>query len=132
MQGTQQIIRLQVPVLRSQCLHCFSTRIFRASTDTDSMEFSMQSIDTILQPEQVTSPIIASGHSSVDQQVMDKFTQMKTMLSSFLRQKQETTPTAFCNYLPSEVEGSDEKDFQTFRREAAVKLLSSIQSRAEE
>ena len=91
----------------------------------------MQSIDTILQPEQVTSPIIASKDSSVDQQVMDKFTQMKTMLSSFLRQKQETTPTAFCKYVPSEVEGLDEKDFQTFRREA-VKLLSSIQSRAEE
>ena len=39
--------------------------------------------------------------------------------------------TAFCNYLASEVEGSEEKDFQTFRNEAA-KLLSNIQSKAEE
>ena len=44
---------------------------------------------------------------------------------------QERTPrTAFCNYLALEVEGLEEKDFQTFRNEA-VKLLSNIQSRAE-
>ena len=54
------------------------------------------------------------------------------MLSSFLGQKQETTThTAFCNYLLSEVEGLEEKNFQTFRNEA-IKLLSNIQSRAEE
>ena len=56
---------------------------------------------------------------------------MRTMLSSCLRQKQKTTRTAFSNYLASEVEGLEEKDFQTFRNEA-VKLLSNIQSRAEE
>ena len=65
------------------------------------------------------------------QQVMDQFSQMRTILSSFLRQKQETTKTAFCNYLASEVEALGDKDFQTFRNEA-VKLISSIQSRAEE
>ena len=53
------------------------------------------------------------------------------MLSSFLRPKQETTRTAFCNYLTLEVERSDNKDFQTFRNKT-VKLPSSIQSRAEE
>ena len=37
------------------------------------------------QPQQVTSPTIALGCSSVDQQVMDQFTQIRTMLSSFLR-----------------------------------------------
>ena len=40
------------------------------------------------------------------------------MLSSFLGQKQKTTQTAFCNYLASEVEGLEEKDFQTFRNKA--------------
>ena len=32
---------------------------------------------------------------------MDQFTQIRTMLSSFLEQKQETTHTAFCNYIAS-------------------------------
>ena len=63
---------------------------------------------------------------------MDQFTQMRSMLTSLLRQKQETTTcTAFCNYLASEVEGLEEKDFQTFRNKA-VMLLSNIQSRVEE
>ena len=85
----------------------------------------------MLQPQQVTSPKTASGHSSVDQQVTDQVTQMRTMLS-FFGQKQETiTCTAFCNYLASEVEGLGEKDFQTSRNKA-VKLLSNIQSKAEE
>ena len=106
--------------------------ISRTSTETGSMEITMRSTDTTLQPQQITSPTAASGHSLVNQQVMDQLTQMKTMLSSFLGKKQETTTcTAFCNYLESEVEGLEEKDFQTFRNEA-VKLLSSIQSRAEE
>ena len=73
----------------------------------------MQLTDTTLQPPQVTSPNTA-------------------MLSPFLRQKQETTThTGFCNYLASEVEGLEEKDFQTFRNEA-VELLSNIESRAKE
>ena len=72
-------------------------------------------------------------HSSVDHQVMDQFAQMRTMLSSFLGQKQETTRTAFCNNLVLEVEGLEDKDFQTFRNEAVnFKLLSSILSRTEE
>ena len=92
----------------------------------------MWSTGTMLQPQQVTSPTAASGRSSVNQQVMDQFTQMRTMLSSFIGQKQETTtPTAFCNYLASEVEELEEKDFHIFRNKA-VKPLSNIQSRAEE
>ena len=92
----------------------------------------MQSTDTTLQSQQVMSPTAGSGCSLVNQQVMDQFIQMRTMLSSFLGQKQETTTcAAFCNYLVSEVEGLEEKDFQTFRNEAA-KLLSNIQSKAEE
>ena len=106
--------------------------ISRVSTNTDSLEISMRSTDTTLQPQHVTSPAAASGCFSVDQQVADQFTQMRTMLSSFLGQKQETTTcTAFCNYLASDMEGFVEKDFHTLRNKA-VKLLSSIQSRAEE
>ena len=51
----------------------------------------------------------------VDQQFMDQFAQMKTMLSSFLGLRQESTRIAFCNYLTSEVEVLEERDFQTFR-----------------
>ena len=47
-------------------------------------------------------------------------------------QKQEpTTRTAFCNYLVLEVEGLEVNELQTFRNKAA-KLLSNIQSNAEE
>ena len=91
----------------------------------------MRSIDTTLQPQHVMSPTTVSGCSLVDQQVMDQVTQMRSKLSSFLGQKQETARTAFYNYLASEVEGLEEKDFQIFRHEA-VKLLSNIQSKAEE
>ena len=87
--------------------------ISRASTDMDSMEISMRSTDTTLHPQQITSPTAASGCCSVDQQVMDQLTQMSAMLSLFLVQKQETTHTAFCNYLALEVEGLEGKDFQT-------------------
>ena len=122
---------------KSQARGAFASahNITRGSTNTDSMEISIRSTDTMLQPQQVTSLTTASGRSSVDQQVMDQFTQIRTMvtmLSSFLGQKQETTTcAAFCNYLSSEVEGLEEKDFQTFKNKA-VKLLSNIQSRAEE
>ena len=99
MQGTQQIVSLQVPGTRSQCIHCSSTLVHdisRGSTDPDSMEIS----------------------STVDQQVTDQFAKIKTMLSSFLGPRQETTRTAFCNYLESEVKALEERDFQTFRNEA--------------
>ena len=103
--------------------------ISRASTDTDSMEISMRSTDTTLQPQHVRSPTATSGHSLVDQQVMDQFTHMRSMLALFIGQRKATTTrSAFCNYLALEVEGLEEKDFQTFRNEA-VKLLSNIQSK---
>ena len=70
------------------------------SPDMDSMEINMQS-NTTIQPS-VTSPSAVSQRSAVDQQVMGQFTEMKNMLSSFLRPRQETSRTAFCNYLASE------------------------------
>ena len=48
----------------------------------------------------------------------------KTMLSSFIGPRQETTRTEFCNYLASQVEALEDIDFQTFRNES-VKLLAS-------
>ena len=86
--------------------------------------------DTMLQPS-VTSPGAVSMSSSVDQQVMDPFIRMKTMLSSFLGPRQDTITAAFCNYLASEVDALEERDFQTLRNQA-VKLLSTIHSRAKE
>ena len=54
-----------------------------------------------------------------------------TMLTYFLGPRQETTRTAVCNYLASEVENLEEGDFQIFRNKA-VKLLSGTQSKAGE
>ena len=42
----------------------------------------------------------------------------------------QTTRTAFCNYLATEVEALEDRDFQAVRNQA-VKLLCSIQSREE-
>ena len=56
--------------------------IYRASTYTGIIEISMRSTDTTLQPEQVMNPTTASGSSSVNKQVMDQFTKMRTMLLS--------------------------------------------------
>ena len=100
-----------------------------ASTAVQPTWIVWRSVTTVQPP--VTSPWTVSQHSLVDQQVMDQFAQMKTMLSSFLRPRQETIKTALCNYLASEVEALENRYFQTFRNEA-IKLLSGIQRRAEE
>ena len=69
--------------------------------------------------------------SSVGQEIMHQFAQTKTLLTSFLGYRQESTRTTFCNYLVSEVEHLEERDFQSIRNEA-VKLLSGIQNRPEQ
>ena len=56
------------------------------------------------------------------------------MISTFLGARQVATPSprqSFCNYLHSEIEHLEERDFLTFRNET-VKLLSEIQYKAEE
>ena len=56
------------------------------------------------------------------------------MISTFLGACQDPTPSPrllFCNYLHSEIENLEERDFLTFRNET-VKLLSEIQYKAEE
>ena len=78
--------------------------------DTDSMETSIHS-DTTHQPP-IASPSVVSQTPSFDQHVMDHFAQMETMLTTFLSPRQETTRTVFCNYLTSELENLEERDFQ--------------------
>ena len=56
------------------------------------------------------------------------------MISTFLGARQDPTPSprqSLCNYLHSEIEHLEERDFLTFRNET-VKLLSEIQYKAEE
>ena len=56
------------------------------------------------------------------------------MISTFLGARQDPTPSprqSFCNYLHSEIENLEERDFLTFRNET-VKLLNEIQYKAEE
>ena len=56
------------------------------------------------------------------------------MISTFRGARQDPTPSprqSFCNYLHSEIENLEERDFLTFRNET-VKLLSEIQYKAEE
>ena len=62
---------------------------------------------------------------------MDQFSQMKTMLTSFLEPRKETTRIAFCNYLASEFENVEETYSQNFKN-STVKILCEIQSRVEE
>ena len=66
--------------------------------------------------------------------VLDQFQQMRSMISTFLGARQDPTLSprqSFCNYLHSEIEHLQERDFLTFRNET-VKLLSEIQYKVEE
>ena len=78
-------------------------------------------------------PPVATTTTSADP-VLDQFQQMRSMVSTFLGARQDPTPSprqSFCNYLHSEIEHLEERDFLTFRNET-VKLLSEIQYKAEE
>ena len=102
--------------------------ISQGSTGTDNMDTSIRS--------RYNTPAIyhlseVSWSSSVNQHLTDQFAKMKAMLRSFLGPRQGTPRTVFCNYLASAVQNLEERDFQTYRNEA-VKLLSGIQSSADE
>ena len=78
-------------------------------------------------------PTVATNTTAVDP-VLDQFQQMRSLISTFLGARQDPTPSprqSFCNYLHSEIEHLEERDFLTFRNET-VKLLSEIQYKAEE
>ena len=52
--------------------------------------------------------------------VLDQFQQMRSLISTFLGARQDPTPSprqSFCNYLHSEIEHLEERDFVTFRNE---------------
>ena len=56
------------------------------------------------------------------------------MLSTFLGECRDPTPSprqSFCNYLHSEIEHLEERDFLTYRNDT-VKLFSELQYKAEE
>ena len=107
--------------------------ISRVSTNMDSVEISKQP-DTTIQPS-VTSPsfncvffqcvLWSTSRSWIS------LHRWKSCCHNGLRPKQETTRTAFYKYLAPEVEALEDTDFQTFRNKAG-KLLSSIQSKAED
>ena len=108
-----------------------------SSRDTESeMEISIAS-DVTHQPSSTSpkrrQPPVATATTSADQ-VLDQFQQMRSMLSTFLGERQDSTPSqrqSFCNYLHSEIEHLEERDFLAFRNET-VRLLSEIQYKAEE
>ena len=97
------------------------------------MEISIAS-DVTHQPSS-TSPKRQQPHANTSADpVLDQFQQMRLMISTFLDACQDPTPSprqSFCNYLHSEIENLEERDFLTFRNET-VKLLSEIQYKAEE
>ena len=107
------------------------------SKDTESeMEISIAS-DVTHQPSSTSPkqrhPPAATATMSADP-VLDQFQQMRSMISTFLGERQDPTRSprqSFCNYLHSEIENLEERDFLTFRNET-VKLLSEIQYKAEE
>ena len=107
------------------------------SKDTESeMEINIAS-DVTHQPSSTSpkrrQPPVATATTSADP-VLDQFQQMRSMISTFLGARQDPTPSPrqlFCNYLHSEIENLEERDFLTFRNET-VKLLSEIQYKAEE
>ena len=73
------------------------------------------------------SPTTTSGHSLVNQQVMDHTDENHAVI--ILQAKAgDNKRTPFCNYLV--LEGLEEQNFQTFRNKA-IKLLSNIQSKVE-
>ena len=76
----------------------------------------------------------AVATTTAEDAVLDQFQQMRSMISSFLGAHHDPTPSprqSFCNYLHSEIEHLEERDFLTYRNET-VKLLSEIQYKAEE
>ena len=80
----------------------------------------------------MTQPAVAT--TTAEDPVLDQFQQMRSMISTFLGARQDPTPSpkqSFCNYLHSEIEHLEERDFLNFRNET-VKLLSEIQYKAKE
>ena len=83
-------------------------------------------------PKRRQAPVATTTMS--EDPVLDQFQQMRSMISTFLGERRDPTPSplqSFCNYLNSEIKHLKERDFLTFRNET-VKLLSEIQYKAKE
>ena len=98
------------------------------SQETESeMEISMAS-DVTHQPSTTSPSHLPSAIATItaEDSVLDQFQQMRLMLSSFLGTHQYSTSNPrqlFYNYLYSQIEHMEERDFLTFRNET-VKLFS--------
>ena len=100
------------------------------------MEISIAS-DVTHQPSSTSpkqrQPPVVTATTSADPD-LNQFQQMKSMICTFLGARQDPTPSPghlFYNYLHSEIEHLEERDFLNFRNET-VKLLSEIQYKAKE
>ena len=131
-EGSVQVFWIQSP-LRPLAA---TASVPETSRVTESeMEISMLS-DVTHHPAS-TSPLhqpATVAMSTPQDAVLDQFQQMRSMMSAFFGTRQDPTPgprQPFCNYLHSEIEHLEERDFLTFRNET-VKLLSEIQYKAEE
>ena len=131
--GVSKSSAFKLPQRRSAA----SASVSDTSRDTESeMEISIAS-DVTQQPSSTSpkqrQPPVATTITAADP-VLDRFQQMRYLISTFLGARQDPTPSprqSFCNYLHSEIEHLEERDFLTFRNDT-VKLLSEIQYKAEE
>ena len=103
----------------------------RGSSDTDNVQTSIFSDTHLPSIASTVSTGVVFQPSLVDQLVIFQFSQIKTILTFFLDPRQETPQTALCNYLATEVENLDERNFQTFRNEI-MKFLSGVQNQSQE
>ena len=98
------------------------------------MEISIAS-DVTHQPSNTSpkrrQPPVMTTTTSADP-VLDQFQQMRSMISTFLGARQDPSPSprqSFCNYLHSEIEHLEERNFLTFRNET-VKLSVKYSTRS--
>ena len=87
------------------------------------MEISIAS-DVTHQPLSTSPKLhVVTATMSADP-VLDQFQQVRSMISTFHIAPQDPIPSpgqCFCNYLHSEIEHHEERDFLTFRNETQYK-----------
>ena len=114
------------------CSHrlSFSFRYIQGHKISIALDVTHQPSST---SHKLQQPPVMTATTSADP-VLHLFQQMRLMISIFLGSCQDSTPSptlSFCNYLHSEIEHMEEKEFSTFRTET-VKLLSEIQYKNKE
>ena len=128
MQGTHQIIRLQVPGPRSQCICCFSAGHLQSSNQNrqygDKHAIRHHKTAFSHKPQYSFNAFFGRPAGQVPVHTDEDH-------AVIIPQKAGDNKNSFCNYLALELKSLEDKDYQTFRNKA-VKLLSSFQMRAEE